>query len=250
MLNPPAQHRLQAGNRHYQNPQPLLSSGLLGLLPDQEPNVRGIQGDQSHAVMLVLPSLLSSTLPHQEEPKASNSHPGYAAKTRPVCPMGKPSLVAVKASKCYQLSTEDFDDIWKGWCRTSPRLTAKSVRNVCPPRHGPERTEDKELTQAGQTCTAAYKGPGRSIRLSSQTFKTILPGSSREQPQPKGLLRARNAKIWDRFSFQRPMSCRRLQGLQLSLPHHQTVPVQIPRLDMLLALALLPSFSFTDFLSR
>lgn len=245
MLSLPAQHRLQAGKRHYQNPQQLLSFGLLGLLPEQEPSVGGIQGDQSHVVMLVLPRLLSSTLPHQEEPpKASNSHPGYAAKTRPVFTMGKPSLVPIKASKCHQLSREDFDDIWRGWYRNSPCLTAKSVRIICPPRHGPEGPEDKE---AGQTCTAAHEGSGRSITLSSHCSSKQ---SCKEQPQPKGLLRARNAKICDRFSFQRPLSCRRLQRSQLTTLHHQTAPVHIPRLEMLLVLALLPSSSFTDFLSR
>lgn len=227
MLRLPSQLRLPAGNRHYQNPEPLLSFGLLGLPPEQEPNVGSIQGDQSRVVMLVLPSLHSSPLLHQgEEPKASNSHPGYAARTRPACPMRKPNLVAVKAPKCYQLSREDFDDIWTGWCRTSPCLTDKSASPICPPRHGPEGPEGSELTQGGQTCIAAHKSPGGSIRMSSHCSSEQscqAPVESSPSPRVCSEQEMLNSGFGSVFR-----GLWATGGSQLTPPDNQTVPLQCP----------------------
>lgn len=236
MLRLPSQLSLPAGNRHYQNPEPLLSFGLLGLPPEQEPNVGSIQGDQSRVVMLVLPSLHSSPLLHQgEEPKASNSHPGYAARTRPACPMRKPNLVAVKAPKCYQLSREDFDDIWTGWCRTSPCLTDKSASPICPPRHGPEGPEGSELTQGGQTCIAAHKSPGGSIRMSSHcSSEQSCQAPVESSPSPR-VCSEQEMLILGLVQFSEASGLQEAPSwplLTIRLCHSSAL--QVPRLEMLL----------------
>lgn len=56
-------------------------------------------------------------------------------------------------------------------------------------------------------------------------LRTILPGSSREQPQPKGLLRARNANSGFGSVFRGLWAT---GGSQLTPPDNQTVPLQCP----------------------
>lgn len=107
-------------------------------------------------------------------------------------------------------------------------LMTKPASPSCTPPNVPQKgAEDKGLSQAGR-CVQLQQWcfPGR-IRRKLQTeqplqLRTILPGSSREQLHPKGLLEARS--VGDLGSVQlsqRPLGCRRFKGAQLSPPHQQ-----------------------------
>lgn len=156
-------------------------------------------------------------------------------------------------------------------------LMTKPASPSCTPPNMPQKgPEDKGLSQAGR-CVQLQQWcfPGRT-RRKFQTeqplqLRTILPGSSREQPHPKGLLGARSVGDLGSVQFsQRPLglqetprcsaypsspaACERA-CLHPPAPAcaQQVLPGPIqsllaPRAGDALALALLPSLSLTDFL--